>query len=247
MNSNTTHPVIIITGAAKRIGAHCAYFFHERGYNIVLHYRSSEQEANAICDELNRSRSASCVLIQGDFTSPSFDYSEFIRSAHKRWGRLDVLFNNASSFYPTPLSEINEDNWQELMSSNLKAPLFLSKYAMPHLNEHTGCIVNLIDINTHKLPADHSIYLAAKAGLENLTYSMAKDYAPRIRVNGIAPGNILWPEQAQDDIDTSVLKHIPLERQGTPEDIARTALFLIEQADYITGNIISVDGGKRLV
>lgn len=236
-------PVVLITGAARRIGAVLARHFHSSGYDVVLHYNRSHSEAQSLCRDLETTRPNSAVLLQADLVQAT-DWQALLEQSLSHWGRLDVLINNASSFYPTPIGEIDEDAWQDLIGSNLRAPLFLSQAFAPILRTTQGSIINILDSN--KTLKRYSVYSIAKAGLSTLTYSLAKELAPEVRVNGIAPGSILWPEvNLSEEAKTNMLSKIPLGRQGEAEDIAETALFLSNSA-YITGQIINVDGGRSL-
>ena len=244
MNDSKT---TLITGGAKRIGRTVAKHLHERNHNIMIHYRSSTQDAQQLKHELNSLRANSCEIVQADLSDIN-SFESINNHAMKTFGRLDVLINNASSFYPTPLAQVDETKWDDLMASNLKAPLFLTKQLLPQLQKNGGCILNIIDVYAERPLAHHPIYCSAKAGLKMLTKSLARDLAPNIRVNGIAPGAILWPENdAMLDSQEDLLKRIPLNRLGDPEDIAKTACFLIETAPYITGQIIAVDGGRSVM
>jgi pteridine reductase len=236
----------LITGAARRVGATLAKTLHQAGMNIVLHYRDSLEEAQKVHKELNLRRKESAILLQADLLNNS-SFESLIHQAAHSWGRLDVLINNASSFYQTPVGKITELQWNNLIGTNLKAPLFLSQAAAPHLQESNGCIINITDIHADRPLKNYTVYCIAKAGLVMLTKSMARELAPEIRCNAIAPGAILWPE-SEDYANTQqeIISRTALKRQGSPEDIARTALFLIRDADYITGQIISVDGGRTL-
>lgn len=236
---------MLVTGAAHRVGAQVVKLLHENGANVILHYRSSDSAAKAIADELNNKRASSVALLYADLSDIQACES-LIESAAKCFGRLDALINNASSFYPTPIASATEDQWNDLMASNLKAPFFISKAAIPHLSENKGCIVNIVDIHADKPLKDHSIYCMAKAGLVMMTKSLAKELGPDIRVNAVAPGAILWPEGMEDDVKNEILSRTALKQKGNPMDIAKTLLFLIRDADYITGQIIPVDGGRSL-
>lgn len=242
MNGKTA----LITGAAKRIGAQIARTLHGAGCDIIIHYRSSERAAKNLCKELNDERPNSANCLQADLDETE-KLSTVIEKAAKFWGRLDLLVNNASSFYPTPVGTITLDNWEELFNSNLKAPLFLSQAAVPYLKANNGSIVNMVDIHAFRPMRKHPVYCAAKAGLVMLTQSLARELGPDIRVNGVAPGAILWPD---DDINNEtknlILERTALKRPGNPEDIAKAILFLARDADYITGQIIPVDGGRSL-
>ncbi len=237
---------VLITGAAKRIGAACARLLHDQGCNVLLHYKSSQQEAVQLCDELNLKRPDSATVVQGNL----LDMKELEAVAQRvlsSWGGVDVLINNASLFYPTPISSISEAQWDDLLGSNLKAPFFLVKALSDGLGKHQGCIVNIVDIHAERGLPDHSAYCIAKAGLVAMTKILAKELAPAIRVNAVAPGAILWPEsglpsQGKDEI----LQRVPLARCGSPEDIAKAVLYLVKDADYMTGQVLTVDGGRTL-
>jgi len=237
---------VLITGGAKRIGAMIARTLHDEGMNLIIHYNTSSDDANKLCAEINSSRVDSAIAIGANLTNQS-EVDHLIPEIIKQTGQLDVLINNASTFYRTPIEDITLDDWDNLVGTNLKAPLFLCKHAAPYLKESKGCIVNMIDIHAKKPLKNHPIYGPAKSGLAMLTRSLARDLAPDVRVNGIAPGMILWPEnEPSDEIKQTVIDQIPLKRSGDPEDIANAALFLITQANYMTGQIISVDGGRGI-
>ena len=237
---------ILITGAAKRVGAKMAEVLHSNGFNIVIHYNSSSESANNLSARLNQQRSGSSIIIGGNLTDDSA-VETLIPSVIEQTGRLDVLINNASTFYPTPIENITLEDWDNLFGTNLKAPLFLSKHAAKYLKDSAGLIINIVDIHARKPLKNHPIYGPAKSGLAMLTKSLARDLAPSVRVNGIAPGMILWPEnEPSESIKKSILDQIPLKRSGSPEDIANCALFLINNAPYITGQIIPIDGGRSI-
>jgi len=236
----------LITGAARRIGATLARTLHSHGANVVVHFGSSSAEAEALVAELNAMRSDSALAVQADLRDTG-TLEAFVAGIVDQTGRLDILLNNASTFYPTPLDDVTDAHWDDLMGTNLKAPLFLAKAAAPYLRQRSGQIINIVDIHSQRPLKNHPVYGAAKAGLAMLTRSLAKDLAPTIRVNGVSPGAILWPEEGMSDkAEQSILKQVPLARMGEPQDIARTALFLIKDAPYITGQIIAVDGGRSL-
>lgn len=242
-----TRKTILITGGAKRIGRQMAKTLHAAGHNIAVHYRSSSGAANQLVDELNGIRDNSSVSIQADLLDINA-IPRLMDAVIERFGRLDVLINNASSFYPTPIELLEEEFWNDLVGSNLKAPSFMAKYAAKHLREAGGTIINIVDIHARNPMANHPIYCSAKAGLEMLTKALARDLAPAIRVNAISPGAILWPEQQSSEAEQAeILRKIPLQRLGDPTDIAQLALFLIDQADYITGQVIAVDGGRSVM
>jgi pteridine reductase len=256
-NANNTQTIsnetkcVLVTGGAKRIGAETVRLLHQEGYNTVIHCRSSRQSADELAERLNNIRADSAKVIQADLDNETI-YSSLIEQAYLCWNRLDVLVNNASSFYPTPVGSITLDDWNNLVNSNMKAPLFLAQAAAPYLEKTQGNIINMIDIHGQRPMKDHTVYCAAKAGLAMLTLSLAKELGPGIRVNGVAPGAILWPagDGATGDMPEQtknlILERTALKKPGQPIDIARTILFLIKDADYITGQIIAVDGGRSL-
>ncbi|MCC5862984.1 MAG: pteridine reductase [Gammaproteobacteria bacterium] len=236
----------LITGAAKRIGAVVADTLHAAGANIAIHYRGSAAEAEKLQAKLEARRADSTLLLQADILDTAA-LPGMVEQLIKHAGRLDVLINNASSFYPTPLGTVTEAQWDDLMGSNLKAPLFLSQAALPHLKAARGSIVNMVDIHAQRPLRDHTVYGPAKAGLVMLTLTLAKDLGPDVRVNGVAPGAILWPDDGMSDkLKAGILRRVPLKRVGEPSDIARTILFLTRDAPYITGQVIAVDGGRSL-
>jgi pteridine reductase len=236
----------LITGAGKRIGAVIAKRLHTAGANVAVHYFSSSAPADSLVDELNGLRADSAMAVGADIRR--LDQLEaLVGKVVSQSGGLHILINNASSFYPTPLGEVTAEDWSDLIDSNLKAPLFLAQAAVPHLRESGGTIINMIDIHARRPLRHHHVYGAAKAGLEMLTRSLARDLAPEIRVNGIAPGAILWPEEGMaDGTKEYIVDRIPLGRPGEPDDIATTALFLVRDAPYVTGQIIAVDGGRSI-
>lgn len=240
--------VVLVTGGAKRVGAAICRRLHAQGAKLVIHYRSSLDEARALQLELNDNRPDSVSLAQADLLDIDL-LPELIDKTVKRYGQLDALINNASSFFATPLGACTMEAWRDLVGSNLMAPLFLSQAAAPHLKERHGCIVNIIDIHTERPLKDFVIYNAAKGGLQALTRSLALDLGPEIRVNGVSPGPILWPEDAiwsNAQARDAIIQDTLLKRMGEPEDIARTVQFLIHDAPYITGQIIAVDGGRSI-
>lgn len=236
----------LVTGAARRIGAVIATTLHEAGANVAIHFRGSRTEANILADSLNRERADSARLFHADLLSTGAP-ATLIAAVIDWAGRLDVLVNNASSFYATPVGSITEEHWDDLFGSNLKAPLFLSQAASPHLRVANGVIVNLVDVHAKRPLKNHPVYSSAKAGLAMLTRSLAKDLAPEIRVNGIAPGAILWPEDGMpDDVKETIIGQIPLARAGRPRDIAEAVLYLARDAQYVTGQILAIDGGRSV-
>lgn len=246
LKSDLTDKVALITGGAQRVGAMTARLLHAAGANIVLHYRGSRQQALELQTELNTQRAESIILIQADLLDTS-KLKPIITQSIEHWGRLDILVNNASSFYPTPIGKATENDWDDLIGSNMKAPFFLSQAAAPHLAQHNGCIINIVDIHAQRPMQGHSIYNMAKAGLAMLVKTLAFELGPDIRVNGVAPGAIMWSDNNMDDITKQrIVSKTYLKRKGSAEDIARTVLFLAANADYITGQIIAVDGGRSL-
>lgn len=236
----------LVTGAAKRIGAAIVRGLHAAGANVVIHYHSSSAQADALVAELESERPGSAFAVRADLTDTGA-IPELVESVLERTGRLDILINNASSFYPTPLGSVTEAQWDELMGSNLKAPLFLCQAALPALREARGVIVNIVDVHAQRPLRDHALYGAAKAGLAMLTRSLAKDLGPDIRVNGVSPGAILWPEAGMPEhIQKSIVREIALKRPGEPADIAAAVVFLVRDAPYVTGQILVVDGGRSV-
>ncbi len=261
-------PVALITGAAKRIGATMAKTLHGAGYRVIVHYGHSAQDANALVNSLNDIRPNSAICLQADLckleditrlaeqaTAPDafllgsntlHALDSDSDSSVKPANRIDVLINNASSFYPTPLGDISANDWQSLVGSNVQGPLFLSQALWPALKASNGCIINMVDMHIDRPLPHHTVYGLAKTALASITRSLAVEMAPQVRVNGIAPGAILWPErELEHDQKQRLLDSIPLGGLGSPEDIANTATFLIS-ANYITGQIIYVDGGRSL-
>lgn len=238
---------VLITGGARRVGAHVARLLHQQGMRIAIHYRSSEHEALMLAEELERARAGSVALMQADLLDTAA-LPTLIDEAVVRFGRIDVLINNASSFYPTPVQSATEADWEDLIGTNLRAPFFLSRAAASYLKMVGGCIVNMIDIHAQRPLKNYPIYSAAKAGLAMLTRSLARELAPEVRVNGVAPGTILWPEAGLDPaVQQEILARTPQKRAGSPDDVARAILFLVRDADYITGQVIAVDGGRSIV
>jgi len=236
----------LVTGGAKRIGATIAETLHNNGFNVAIHYNSSSDSAEQLCAQFNAKKQDSSIAIGADLLDQS-SLENLIPSLIEKTKRLDVLVNNASTFYPTPIEKIALEDWENLFGTNLKAPLFLSKYAAKYLRQSRGTIINIIDIHSKKPLKDHPIYGSAKSGLAMLTRSLASDLAPAVRVNGISPGLILWPENnPSDQVKNNILQQIPLKKIGRSEDIANCVLFLIEDAPYITGEIIAVDGGRSM-
>jgi len=244
-NSLDNH-VALITGAARRIGAAIARTLHAQGADVAIHYRGSAEEAADLTDELNSQRADSAASFAADLTDMA-GLNTLVEEVTAWRGRLDILVNNASSFYPTPVGEITEDQWDDLIGTNLKAPLFLSQAALPSLREARGVIINIVDVHSRRPLRDHTVYGPSKAGLAMLTRSLAKDLAPEVRVNGVSPGAILWPENGMSGATKdAILEQVPLGRPGSPDDVANAVLFLAKDADYVTGQIIAIDGGRSI-
>jgi len=238
--------VVLVTGAARRIGAAIVTRLHENGARVAIHYRSSASEANSLATRLNNERADSAATFAADLLDMK-QLPKLISDVMDWAGRLDCLVNNASSFYPTPVGGITEAQWDDLVGSNLKAPLFLAQAAVPHLRENGGTIVNIVDIHAQRPLRNHAVYGPAKAGLAMLTRALAKDLAPDIRVNGVSPGAILWPEDGMSDAaQQTILRQVPLQRPGDPDDVAGCVLYLMRDATYVTGQIIVVDGGRSI-
>ena len=238
--------IVLITGGAKRVGAATCRSLHARGARLMVHYRSSHDEAQALADELNHLRRDSCTLVNADLLDIE-RLPQLVEATLKHYGRLDVLINNASSFYPTEVGQITADNWEDLIGTNLKAPLFLAQAAADALRHTHGCIVNIADIHAERPLKSYVVYSIGKAGLVALTKSLAHELGPQVRVNAVAPGPIMWPENDAtfDDAERRrIIAHTALKRAGTPEDIARTLQFLVYDAPYITGQVLAVDGGR---
>ena len=236
----------LVTGGAKRLGAAIARALHAHGANVLLHYRGSAIAAESLAQELNARRAGSVALHAGDLLDVAA-LPGLVEAATRAFGRLDVLVNNASTFYPTPVGEITLAQWEDLTGTNLRAPLFLSQAAAPALRATGGCIVNLIDIHALRPLKRHPVYCAAKAGLWMLTQSLARELAPEVRVNGVAPGPVMWPEGPMDaDVQARILERTALKRIGSPEDIARAVLFFVQDAPYVTGQVLPVDGGRTV-
>ena len=237
---------ILITGAAKRIGKEMAKAFFDRGWDIVIHFNNSIEDAQSLADQMNAQRSNSALIIQANLDHAK-DIEKLADLALSKNGRIDALINNASTFYPTPVGTFSEANWEALMGSNLKAPLFLIQAFCEELKKNNGFIINVTDINVDKALINHSIYLAAKSGLQTLTRALAKELAPDIRVNAIAPGAILEPPNVEwtSEQKNKIINSVPMARMGTEKDIVDAAIYLSE-AEYVTGQILNIDGGKSL-
>ena len=248
METNLENKVVLITGGAKRVGASICRLLHAHGAKLMIHYRSSLNEARSLQSELNLKRPNSVAIIQGDLLKLTV-LPSLVQETVQHFGRLDVLINKASSYYSTELGTIHEEEWHDLMGSNLKAPLFLSQAAAPELRKQQGCIVNITDMHVERPKKGYIVYSVAKAGLVTLTKSLAHELSPDVRVNAVAPGPVMWPEdnpQFDEVYRQRVISQTLLKRIGEPQDIAKAVKFLIQDAPFITGQIIAVDGGRSL-
>lgn len=245
MPASDVSPVVLITGAARRVGAQIARSVHAGGARVAVHYRQSAEAARALADELNAVRPDSAAVFAADLADTA-GLPRLVDQVVTHFGRLDGLVNNASSFFPTPLGQIDEAAWDDLLGSNLKAPLFLMQAAAPALKAAGGAIVNIVDIHAERPLAGYPVYCAAKAGLLGLTRAMAIELAPAVRVNGVAPGAVLWPEDGQFDpvLRADIVGHTLLKREGSPADIAGAVRFLLFDGAYVTGQVLAVDGGR---
>ncbi len=239
---------VLVTGGAKRVGAAVCRRLHAAGADVAVHYRSSAQQAQGLRDELNALRPGSAAVFQADLLDLNA-LPQLVHKVIKKFGRLDALVNNASSFYATPLAGIDERQWHDLLGTNLKAPLFLAQAAAEELRRRHGAIVNIADIHAERPMQGHLLYSVAKAGLVALTKGLAQEMAPQVRVNAVAPGVIIWPEDGEWDDEErrrKIVAHTLLKREGEPDDIARTVRFLLNDSPYITGQVIAVDGGRTV-
>ena len=239
-------PVVLLTGAARRVGRVLARTLHGAGYDVALHYRQSKGEAEQLAAELEHKRADSTLLLAGELADIAALPKLVLRTV-QRFGRLDALVNNASAFFPTGVGDTSEAQWDELFASNAKGPYFLAQAAAPHLRVANGCIVNLVDIYAERPLARHPVYCMAKAALAMMTKALALELGPAVRVNGVAPGAVLWPEAGKEYADQQALVGgSVLKRAGTPEDVAGAVLFLVRDARFVTGEILRVDGGRML-
>jgi len=247
MEAPLTGKVVLVTGSSRRVGAAIARRLHAAGASLMLHYRRSEADAQALQAELNAVRADSVALVQADLLDAA-GLAEIARNTLARFDQIDALVNNASSFYPTPVGEITPAQWDDLTGSNLRAPLFLSQAAAPHLRKTRGSIVNIADIHAERPLKNYTVYSVAKAGLVGLTRALARELAPEVRVNAVAPGAILWPEDGAFDAVSRqrIISHTLLKRVGEPDDIARAVYFFIADAPYVTGQVLAVDGGRSV-
>ena len=239
--------IVLITGGAKRVGAAICRRLHAAGARLMIHYRKSAGEARLLQAELNHARAESVALIQADLLDLN-KLPAIVDRTLQTFGRLDALINNASSFFPTPIGEITAQAWDDLIGTNLRAPLFLAQAAAPALRKTQGAIVNIVDIHADRPLKNFVVYSVAKAGLVAVTRSLARELAPEVRVNAIAPGPILWPDDSSfDELSRQrIVSHTPLKREGEPDDIAKAVYYLIAEATYVTGDTISVDGGRHI-
>jgi len=245
---NTINKVVLITGGAKRVGAAICKELHAQGAQLMIHYNTSTAEARALQAELNLIRSNSVAIIQGDLLNMDV-LPNLVNETISHFGKLDVLINNASTYYPTEIGKINEDNWQDLMGSNLKAPIFLTQAAANELRKNHGCVVNITDMHVERPKKGYIVYSVAKAGLVTLTKSLAHELSPEVRVNAVAPGPVQWPEdnpQFDEVYRQRVINQTLLKRVGEPEDVAKAVKFLIYDAPFVTGHVLAVDGGRSL-
>ena len=241
-----TPKLALVTGGARRVGAAIAAELHAAGFDLAIHCNRSMDDAQALTARLNAARSGSAFALQADLLEAGA-CGRLAEDTLERGGRLDCLVNNASTFYPTAVGEISEDDWRSLVGSNLKAPVFLSQALAPALKESRGVIVNMVDIHARNPLRGYPVYSAAKAGLAALTRSLAGELAPEVRVNGIAPGMVMWPEpQPPENVKKAILSRTPLARAGTPQDVARLVRFVVCDAPFVTGQIIAVDGGRSI-
>lgn len=248
MDSSLENKVILITGGAKRVGAAICRLLHEGGAKLMIHYRSSNREARALQSELNLKRPNSVAIIQGDLLKLSV-LPTLVQETVQHFGRLDALINNASSYYPSELGAITEHQWEDLIGPNLKAPLFLSQAAAPELKKTQGTIINITDMHVERPKKGYIVYSVAKAGLVTLTKSLAHELAPEVRVNAVAPGPVLWPEdnpQFDEVYRQRVISQTLLKRIGEGDDVAKAVRFLLQDAPFITGHVMAVDGGRSL-
>ncbi|MEO8459012.1 MAG: pteridine reductase [Dokdonella sp.] len=242
----SNRPVALITGAARRIGADIARCLHGAGYDLALHCHRSRSELDALIGELETARDGSTFALQADLADLD-QIPGMVDATLAQFSRLDALVNNASSFFPTPVSTATPAQWNDLFATNARAPFFLAQAAAPHLQASNGAIVNLVDIYAERPLRDHPIYCMAKAALATMTQALACDLAPAIRVNGIAPGAVLWPESLAETTRAALIERIPLQRRGSPDDVANAVLWLLRDATYVTGQIVRVDGGRSLL
>jgi pteridine reductase len=241
-----TRPVVLITGAARRVGATIARTLHAAGYDLALHYRNSRADLDALMTDLEQVRASSTLALRSELADTD-KLPDLVNDTIARFGRLDGLVNNASSFFPTPLGSVTTQQWDDLFASNAQAPFFLAQAAASHLRDRAGAIINLLDIYAERPLPGYSVYCMAKAAQAAMTLALAHDLGPEVRVNGVAPGAVMWPEAGNDYARREdIIARTPLKRVGTAEDVASTVLWLLRDAQFVTGQIISVDGGRSL-
>lgn len=243
-----TRKVVLITGAARRIGAEIARILHQNEMNVVLHYHTSHAEAEKLCAELNEIRSQSAHILRANLVITT-ELNRLVDQAVKFWGRLDVLINNASQFYKTAMGSVSDIVWDDLINTNLKAPFFISQAAVPYLAKNNGCIINIADIHAEKPMKEYPVYSISKAGLVMMTKALAKELGDQVRVNAVSPGPIIWPEaknELSSDLKQKMIDRTVLKREGHPVEVAKAVLFLANEADYITGQVLTVDAGRSL-
>lgn len=240
--------VALVTGGARRVGAAIARALHAAGMRLVIHHHASDAAAHALQQELHAQRPDSVMLVQGDLLNGERLFRNLVFETVERFGRLDVLVNNAAHFYRTPVNEATEAQWRDLIDLNLKAPFFLAQAAAPHLKKTNGVIINIADIYGERPLPDYSIYSVSKAGIIMLTKSLARELGPEVRVNAVAPGAVMWPEAGVDEMSKQrLISRTPLKRIGEADDVARAVVFLARDATYMTGQVIAVDGGRSVV
>lgn len=244
-DSAASRRVALVTGAARRIGAVIARRLHAAGFDVALHARRSRAALDALVEDLERARASSTLALEADLGDVAV-LADLVNACVERFGRLDALVNNAAAFYPTPIGSATPAQWDELLGTNARAPFFLAQAAAPHLAAASGAIVNIVDIYAERPLASHPIYSMSKAALAAMTKALARDLAPHVRVNGVAPGAILWPDSGKSDAaQQAVIERTPLRRTGSPDDIAGAVLWLLD-AEFVTGEIVRVDGGRHL-
>lgn len=246
MTESLAGKTALVTGGARRIGAAIARRLHAAGANVLVHYRDSEADASRLESELNSARARSAAKVKAELLAPIAPRA-LVSAALESFGRLDLLVNNASSFFPIAIGSVEPSHWEELIGSNLRAPLFIAQEAAPELAKHEGAIVNIVDIHADRPLKGYPLYSIAKAGIAALTRALAIELAPRVRVNGVAPGAIAWPDDGQFEPEerSRIVATTPLKRIGTPEDVAQAVHFLA-CAPYVTGQVLAVDGGRSI-
>ena len=244
-DSAASRRAALVTGAARRIGAVIARRLHAAGFDVALHARRSRAALDALVEDLERARASSTLALEADLGDVAV-LADLVNACVERFGRLDALVNNAAAFYPTPIGSATPAQWDELLGTNARAPFFLAQAAAPHLAAANGAIVNIVDIYAEQPLAAHAVYSMSKAALAAMTKALARDLAPHVRVNGVAPGAILWPDSGKSDAaQQAVIERTPLRRTGSPDDIAGAVLWLLD-AEFVTGEIVRVDGGRHL-